>query len=137
MGDNREQAAFAKPKTVLTIGLDPELIDVSSSAFEGNSVSAETIRGGLKAGEDKLNGLGHDAETLLIDFGETAEAVVRARLVGKAYDCIVIGAGIRTLPEHFLLFERLINLIHQAAPLARIAFNTNPADTAEAAQRWV
>jgi hypothetical protein len=32
----------------------------------------------------------------------------------------------------FLLFERLINVVHEAAPGARIAFNTSPADTAEA-----
>ena len=49
-----------------------------------------------------------------------------------SYDCIMIGAGVRTLPEHFLLFEKLINVVHAEAPSARIAFNTKPSDTAEA-----
>ncbi len=84
-----------------------------------------------------MKGLGYDAETLLTDLGETAEAVVRKRLRGKRYDCVVIGAGVRTLPEHFLLFERLINLVHEAAPQARIAFNTRPDDIAEAVHRWM
>jgi len=32
---------------------------------------------------------------------------------------------------------RILNVVHQLAPGARIAFNTNPADTAEAARRWI
>jgi hypothetical protein len=36
-----------------------------------------------------------------------------------------------------LLFERIINLVHQRAPNSRIAFNTTPSDTAEAARRWI
>jgi len=35
-----------------------------------------------------------------------------------------------------LLFEKLINLVHEHAPGAKICFNTTPADTAEAVQRW-
>jgi hypothetical protein len=47
-----------------------------------------------------------------------------------------IGAGIRALPEHTLLFERIINAVYQHAPAARLCFNTNPNDTVEAVQRW-
>jgi hypothetical protein len=35
------------------------------------------------------------------------------------------------------LFETIINLVHALAPEARICFNTTPADTAEAVQRWI
>jgi hypothetical protein len=49
----------------------------------------------------------------------------------------VIGAGLREPPERLLLFEKIINLVHMLAPQSRIAFNTTPADTAEAAQRWI
>jgi len=49
---------------------------------------------------------------------------------------VVIGAGIRTIPADFLLFERLVNVVHRNAPGARICFNTKPSDTAEAVQRW-
>jgi hypothetical protein len=35
------------------------------------------------------------------------------------------------------LFERLLNLVHARAPGAKICFNSNPGDTAEAVQRWV
>jgi hypothetical protein len=48
----------------------------------------------------------------------------------------LIGAGLRD-PEQLLLFEKLLNLVHEQAPRARICFNSTPADSAEAVQRWV
>jgi hypothetical protein len=48
----------------------------------------------------------------------------------------MIGAGLRAPPQ-LLLFEKLLNLIHERAPRAKICFNTNPADSAEAVQRWI
>jgi hypothetical protein len=49
---------------------------------------------------------------------------------------VMFGAALRAAP-HLLLFERLINLVHELAPRAKICFNSTPADTAEAVQRWV
>ena len=51
------------------------------------------------------------------------------------YDCVVIGGGIRIPPKSLTLFEMVINAVHKAAPSAKIAFNTRPEDTAEAAAR--
>jgi hypothetical protein len=76
-------------------------------------------------------------QTCLIDFGETAEAVVQRRLGQSQFDCILIGAGVRANPNNFLLFEKLINVVHKHAPQARICFNTLPSDTAAAVQRWL
>jgi hypothetical protein len=36
-----------------------------------------------------------------------------------------------------LLFEKIINLVHSLAPAASICFNTNPANTVQAVQRWI
>ena len=55
----------------------------------------------------------------------------------KTFDCVLIGAGVRLDPEHFLLFEKLINVVHEYAPKAKICFNTSPGDTAAAVMRWV
>nr|MDJ0817067.1 hypothetical protein [Desulfobacterales bacterium] len=63
--------------------------------------------------------------------------VVADALKQKSYDCVLVGAGVRLDPDHFLVFERLVNAVHRHAPLASICFNTNPGDTAEAVQRWV
>jgi hypothetical protein len=63
--------------------------------------------------------------------------VVEEALARRSYDCVMIGAGVRTDPEQFFLFEKLINVVHRAAPGARICFNTGPADSADAVRRWV
>jgi hypothetical protein len=71
-------------------------------------------------------------ELCLTDLGKTAEAFVRDRLRQKQFDCILIGAGVRTIPKYFILFEKLINVVHEHAPQAKLCFNTKPSDTAEA-----
>lgn len=124
-------------RQVLVIGLDPDFIDFSAPPLAGSGVTAEKIRAGLEGDGATLNGLGYRAEILWIDDGATAEQVLRERLQATRYDAILIGAGIRTLTPYTLLFEKLINAVHEAAPQAKIAFNTNPADTAEAVQRAV
>ena len=57
---------------------------------------------------------------------ETAGPDVERRLKAQAYDCVVIGAGIRLPPRSLSMFEAVINAVHRAAPDAAIAFNTCP-----------
>lgn len=118
---------------VLLIGLEPTLVDFSSMP----DLDAAKVAQGLRAQEQRLRDLGFEAAWCLTDLGVTAEAVVRAALAEKSYDVILIGAGIRALPAHFTLFERLINAVHDGAPRAKICFNTRPDDTAEAVLRWI
>jgi DNA-binding LacI/PurR family transcriptional regulator len=120
-------------KNVLMIGLEPTNLDFS--AFPG--LDAEKVLAGIQGQQEYLRGLGYDMDVCLTDTGETAEAVATDALKQKHYDCVVIGAGVRVPPVHFLLFERLINVVHAHAPDARIAFNTKPTDNAEAVQRWI
>jgi hypothetical protein len=120
-------------KTVLAIGIDPSLVDFS--AFPG--LTLELVSNFIEAQIAKLRAQGYDAESCLIDLGETAEAVTGAALVSRPLDCVVIGAGLRAPPERLLLFEKILNLVHVHAPRAAICFNTTPADTVEAVQRWV
>jgi len=121
-------------KKVLMIGLDPKVVDYAHLAVK---LDEPTLRAGLAADEKRLRDLGYDARWLLIDRGETAEAVVLAALKEKTFDCVLIGAGIRTVPPLFLLFEKLVNVVHENAPNAKISFNTVPEDTAVSVQRWV
>jgi hypothetical protein len=124
-------------KAVLVIGLEPTLIDFSHPdyASTGQGLDAAKVLAGLKSSENELSRLGYDVQMCLTDFGETAEAVVRSQLKQKRFDCVLIGAGIRTIPSNFLLFEKLVNVVHEYAPHARISFNTKPSDTAEAVRR--
>jgi hypothetical protein len=49
---------------------------------------------------------------------------------------VLIGAGVRKDDDQFLVFEMLVNVVHEFAPQARIAFNTGPTDSDSAIQRW-
>jgi hypothetical protein len=70
--------------------------------------------------------------------GKTAEAALTGELSKGGYDCIMVGAGLRIVPPYFLLFEKLINVIHRHAPAStKICFNTSPSDTADAVLRRV
>jgi len=125
-------------KSVVIIGLDPWLIDFSSpdfAAFPG--LTAEKVLAGITSAEESLKALDYDAQHCLIDFGQTAEAVVTAELQKQRFDCILIGAGIRAVPSNFILFEKLINVVHEHAPDSKICFNTNPSDTLDALQGWI
>ena len=125
-------------KSVLMVGLQPHLInfaDPAYAAFPG--LNADKVMAALNADEANLNEAGYDAKLCLVDFGETAEEVVSSQLKSKSFDCILVGAGVRTIAPNFLLFEKLINIIREHAPKAKICFNTKPSDTAEAVRRWV
>jgi hypothetical protein len=113
-----------KKKSILIVGIDPVLIDFSSPDFAQQNLNADLVLSGLHADSERLRGLGYEADSCLTDFGETAEQVVEDKLRTKPYDCVLIGAGIRVIPSSFLLFEKLINVVHANAPHAKLCFNT-------------
>jgi hypothetical protein len=123
-------------KSVLVIGLDPYLIDFTQPGYPPD-MNAMKVMAGLKSSEDELTTLGYSVQSCLTDFGETAEAVLQNALKQKSFDCICIGAGVRAVPSNLILFEKLINVVHQHAPQAKICFNTMPGDTAAAVKRWI
>ncbi|MFM9426075.1 hypothetical protein RCH10_002515 [Variovorax sp. GrIS 2.14] len=124
-------------KSVLSIGLQPTLIDYADPAYAAfPGMTAEKVQGGLDKDIATLTALGYDAKLCLTDFGATAEAMIRTSLQEKRYDCVVIGAGVGTIGQNFLLFEKMLNVVHEGAPQARLCFNTGPFDTAEAVKRW-
>lgn len=120
-------------KRVLAIGIEPGSADYS--AFP--QVNPELVRNYIDAQLLRLTDLGYLVTSCLIDLDETAEAIVTSALRDESFDCIVIGAGLREPKERLLLFEQVLNLVHRLAPNAAICFNTTPADTAEAVQRWI
>jgi hypothetical protein len=120
-------------RSVLVVGIVPELVDFS--AFPG--MNAEKVRAGIAAQVEALAQAGIHAESCFVDLGETAEAVLAEKVASKPWRVVVIGAGIRVPPPYFLLFEKLLNVVHAGAPGAKIAFNTSPGDTLEAARRWL
>ena len=122
-------------KRVLFIGQQPETVDFSDPALPPGFDAAK-IHAGIAIGMQQMADRGWDADLCLVPPDDSATDVVRQRLAGCAYDAVVIGGGIRIPPRSLLLFERLVNAVHQGAPAAAIAFNTTPQDTADAAARW-
>ena len=120
-------------KRVLMIGLDPAVVNYD----RWPGLTAEKLEAGLRRDEAALNDSDYAAEICFIDHGETAEDTVRAKLAETDFDCIMIGAGVRTDNEEFLLFEKLVNVLHEHAPAAKICFNTGPTDSVDAVKRWV
>ena len=124
------------PRSILIIGQDPALIDFSAADAPPN-MNADKVMRGLNGSRDRLQRLGHDARILLTRDAETVEAQVSAALRDHRYDVIVIGAGLRTLPPMADQFERLMNVLHERAPQAKLAFNNQPDDSDKAALRWL
>lgn len=127
-------AATGRRKRVLLIGLTPEVVDFSQVP----GMDEPRLRAGLQAALDATVAAGFEAEWCLIGTEwAAAETMIRGRLAEKDFDAVLIGAGIRTLPPHLVLFERILNLVHQAAPRAQLCFNTSPDSTREAVLRWL
>lgn len=118
---------------VVLVGLSPDVVDFE----KWTHLTSEKLMHQLESDVARLNGLGFEAKICLIDRGETAGDVVLAELQATRWDAVLVGAGVRNDPEQFLLFERLINLIHEHAPQARICFNNSPDSSAEAVLRWL
>ncbi|MFG2099912.1 hypothetical protein ACGFJ5_04855 [Micromonospora echinaurantiaca] len=113
---------------VLVIGLDPYRVP--------GPWDPKPVADGIEAGRTRFAERGVGAEFCLLglDGSDDIAAVVTAALCAQPWQCVVIGGGVRNDLE---LFERVVNLVRRHAPDAAIAFNTIPADTFEAAARWV
>lgn len=123
-------------KRILIIGIDPKTIDFTSPDLVPG-LTIEKVEMGLKTELEKLNGLGFKAEVFLFDLKETDVSKLITHLKEEKYDGIAIGAGIRVPRDTFILFEKIINAVHENAQGSKILFNTLPTNTAEAVQRWL
>ncbi|MEM0911876.1 MAG: SGNH/GDSL hydrolase family protein [Pseudomonadota bacterium] len=119
-------------KKVLMIGLRSDAVDYE----KWPQLTKEKLEAAFTQVVSELTENGYDAKWCLTDRGETAEKQVVDALNKEQPDIVLIGAGVRTDPDHFLLFEQLINVIHAKAPSAKIAFNTLPYDSLESVKRW-
>ena len=123
-------------RKVLFVGQQPETVDFSDPALPPGFDAAK-IHAGIAVGMQQMAERGWHADLCLVPPDESATVMLERQLATAAYDCVVIGGGIRIPPKSLLLFERIVNAVHRAAPKASIAFNTSPPDTAAAAARWL
>jgi hypothetical protein len=119
---------------ILFVGQKPETVDYSDPALPPG-FNADKINAGIAVAVAKIQERGWQGDTCMIMPDETAAPTLEKQLLSARYDCVVIGGGLRMPPKSLALFERVVNVVHKAAPGAAIAFNTRPEDTAEAAAR--
>ena len=122
-----------RKSTVLLVGWNPDVVDYS----KWPGLTPEKLKAALEADRAKFEALGYDAELGLIDSAETSDLTLRKLLKTKRRDCVLIGAGVRTIPEYLQTLERLLNTFHECAPNAKLCFNSGPFDSVDAVQRWV
>jgi len=123
-------------KKVLIIGMDPHTIDFTNPEIP-QGLTIEKIEKGANATLEKLNSMGYDAELFLIKTGDNDLGDLTEHLHHGSFDGVVIGNGIRGLKTNFILFEKIINVVHTHAPKSKIIFNSLPTDTDEAVKRWL
>ena len=129
-----ESKDSGKANTVLSIGLHPSAVDYSR--YPG--VDEATLTARIEEGEASLRAAGFDFESCQVSAEpDQAEAQVRNCAAAGSFRIAMIGAGVRTAPEHTLLFERLVNVLNEVSPSIVFCFNTTPENTVDALRRWV
>lgn len=123
--------------TAIQIGLDPDVIDVTSPDFARfPGLTRDTLRA---ANDDNVAGLraaGYVVDNCLIPFGEAGAAKALEQLTAGSYDAVLIGAGIRLVAGNTLLFESIVNAAHVTQPGCRFVFNKDAVSTPDDIRRW-
>jgi hypothetical protein len=120
---------------VLSIGIHPRRVDYSTLP---DGVDEAALSERIERGNTALREAGFDVVPCQIDTSqEAAEKLVRDALDGASFGLAMIGGGIRMVPEHTELFERIVNVLLDVSPGIRLCFNTAPDNTVDALRRWI
>lgn len=123
--------------TAIQIGLDPDVIDVSSPDFARfPGLTREKLRAANDANVAGLRAAGYRVDNCLIPFGDAGAAKARQWLECARYDAVLIGAGVRLVAGNTLLFESIVNAAHVSQPGCRFVFNSDAVATPEDIRRW-
>src|SRR5258705_430948 len=79
--------------TAIQIGLDPDVIDCSSTDFaQFPGLSREKLRAANDENVAALRAAGYQVDNCLLDFGEAGADKARQWLAANHYDAVLIGA---------------------------------------------
>jgi hypothetical protein len=126
-------ANSAAQQRVVLIGWHPDAVDYAKYP----QLNPANLHAALENDRKKIEQLEHHAELHFLKDAHSAAPSVADYLRANAVNVVLVGAGVRLDPDSFLVFERVINAVHRHAPQARICFNTNPNDTAQAVERCI
>ncbi len=119
---------------ILVIGYAPDAVDYTDPLIP-KGVDEKKVAEGIDADMRKMRERGWDAEHLNIRADDDLTGIIRNRLAGKRYDCIVIGAGVRVTTKRIGVCETIVNAVRENAPQTPIGFNGGPDTSADAVSR--
>lgn len=120
---------------VISIGLHPRALDYSTLP---DGVDEASLTARIERGNAALREAGFDVVLCQVDTApDAAEEEVRTQLGRAQFGLAMVGGGIRMIPEHTELFERIVNVLHEVTPRIRLCFNTAPDNTVDALRRWI
>ncbi len=120
-------------KRILFVGQKPETADFTDPAPPPASMPQRSTS--ASGSPPEIEECGWQGDTCMITPDAAGSTMLDKALRATTYDCVVIGGRLAIPPDSLALFEMVVNIVHEAAPDAAIAFNTRPEDTAEAAAR--
>ena len=123
--------------TAIQIGLHPNVVDYESPEFARfPGLTPEKLQAAHDGNIGQLRQAGFDVDGCQVDLGETAVDVVRRAITRRRYDAVLIGAGIRLVSRNTLLFEAIVNTVHEHLPAARFIFNEDAVTSPNDIRRW-
>jgi hypothetical protein len=114
---------------VIVIGFDPD-------AVADFGIDPDEAKAAISSADAAFLSKNIEFDNCLIDLNlQDGLDRIEKMLRECSYDCAVVGGGIRK-PEPLLeYFESVVNLIRSVSPSTYLAFNTNAADSCNAALR--
>lgn len=128
-------------KTAIIFGWDVRTVapgnPARDRADEISSGGPEEFMKIFYEGVDKIKATGVDLDVVFI-IGTNSDGanidIITAALAKKTYDVVLVGNGLRGLPD-VRFFEKAVNAVHKGAPMSRIVFNNTPFDNPETIAR--
>jgi hypothetical protein len=113
-------------KTILTIGLALP-----------PSPATSAMQAAVGAAMKRANDEGYKAEMYAVDLGDAHRMdSFRAFLKGRTWNGVMLGWGIRGMPENTELFEELVNaVVAEVKPAPKFIFSLKPDGLIDAIQR--
>src|SRR4029077_2273497 len=102
---------------ILFVGQKPETVDYSDPALPPG-FSAAKINAGIAVAVQKIEQSGWEGDTCIAPPDEAGRAMLKKALERAAYDCVVIGGGLRLPPKNLPLFEMGGDAVPHATPSA-------------------
>lgn len=120
---------------ILLIGIHARSLDYSKLPPE---LDEATMTERIETGFAATVAAGFDAVSCLIGTSpDEAEAEIRAAFGRDSFGLVMIGGGIRMLPDYTELFERVVNVCNEESPGITFCFNASPETTLDALRRHV